>query len=380
MRCLIIALIIATTVLPCSGCYNRVEIDDTIGVVAHGLDVSPDGAGLVSTAQLALPVQAQAEEKDPKFLLRSAQDLSFSMADLRIAYSLPLQPAWSMAEAYIVGHSLARRDITLFLDHLGRLRTAREGSMLFIACNSTPHQVLNTEAPPEGCSGLALVKMIRAQQGQIGIYLPVSIREFLQKVGTPGIEPVLPQVAIENVGGKDRLKISGLAVFQGNRMVGSLNEQESRGYRFTQGSARGGLFNINVAEGTAAGQHTLELTQSGANVKPILDNNQLVMKIEVIADGNLYELDSSDNVIDLKQIDLFEKAAAKAIRNDIEACISSAKCLHSDIFGWGSIINSKDQALWNILSDDWPAHFAGLSYELEVDFKLRRSYLKDRSI
>lgn len=376
----LIMTIILITLLFCNGCYNRVEIDNSIAVVAHGLDISADGKRLVSTAQLALPSQAQAEQEAPKFMLRSAQAPSFTMADQEIAYTLPRQLVWSMVETYIVGETIARQDITLILDHLARTRTVREGSMLFLAYNSTPHEVLSTETPPEDYSGPALAKMIRAQEEQTGLYSPVTIQEFLQKVSRPGIEPVLPQVMIESMEGRAKLKISGLAVFQGHRMVGSLNEQESRGFHFMKSSARGGLFVVNLPGEAGQSRHTLELIQSQATIEPIIKQGQIIMKIAVKADGNLYELHSSDSIIDLEQMDLLEEAAIMAIRSDVEACIHKARGFQSDILGWGLTIHSKDRALWGTLAEDWPAQFAALPYEIEVDYKLRRTYLTGKAL
>lgn len=376
----LIMTIILITLLFCNGCYNHVEIDDSIGVVAHGLDISPDGKRLVSTAQFALPSPAQAAQQAPKFLLRSAQAPSFTMADREIARTVPRTLVWSLAETYVIGDTIARQDITLFLDHLARTQTVREGAVLFLAYNSTPHAVLSTKAPPADCSGLALAKMIRAQEDQTGLYSPVTIQEFLQKVSSPGIEPVLPQVMIEDIGGQARLKISGLAAFQGRRMVGSLDEPESRGFHFMKSSARGGLFVVNLPGEAGPGRHTLELLQAQATIEPIIKQDQITMKIVITADGNLYELHSSDSINDLEQMKLLEEQADKVIRSDVEACIYKAQSLQSDILGWGLKIQSRDQDLWSTLADNWPAQFAALPYDIEVDYKLRRTYLKGGAI
>ncbi len=375
-----ISIIILIFLLSCPGCYNLVEIDNTIGVVAHGMDLSPDGESLLSTAQLALPTGGQAEEHLPRFLLRSATAPSLSLADDRIAAMLPQQPAWDMAATYIIGENLARQDIYPVLDHIGRLRTARESAQLFLAINSSPFEVLNIKMPPEDCPGLALSRIMRSQQEQIGIYSPVTIREFLQKTGNPGIEPVVPQVMIIDNDEKPHLIISGLAVFRGERMVGSLNDEESWGFNTMQSSTRGGFFTVDLPGKASISHHTMKIIDSQTSIKPTLDGGQLKINIRITADGNLYEMDNSDDILDLVQIELLEKAANASIREAAEACISKAQLLHSDILGWGLALQSMDLALWGSLQQNWPIYFATLPYEIEVDYQLRRSYLKDRSI
>ena len=39
--------------LCCSGCYSRIELEDSIAAVAHGLDISPDGTQVISSGQFA---------------------------------------------------------------------------------------------------------------------------------------------------------------------------------------------------------------------------------------------------------------------------------------------------------------------------------------
>ncbi len=375
-----IIAILLISFLYCNGCYNRVDLGDSIAAVAHGLDISPDGTRVVSSGQFALPPQAD-DDDAPKFLVRSASGPTFSSAEQIMATSLPRDPVWSMAETFIIGENIARRDISLFLDHLARTNAVREVSLLFLAYNSTPEEVLKTETAPEDTAGRALVKMIQAQEAQIGLYSPVTIKEFLYKVSTAGVEPVLPQVKIESFEGKDRLSISGLAVFRGKQMVGSLNEQESRGYHFMQSNTRGGLFVINLPDPARPGEQslqTLETINSTAVVKPVLNQGQLKMRITITAEGNIYEVAYPHILFDLSQLGLFEQQANAAIQSDVEACLRKAQACQSDILGWGQAIQRQQPALWENLEADWPAQFASIPYEIEIDFKLRRTYLQGR--
>lgn len=368
--------------LCCSGCYSRIELEDSIAAVAHGLDISPDGTQVISSGQFALPPQAD-EEEAPKFLIRSASGPTFSAAEQVIRASLPRHPVWSKAETYIIGENIARRNIGLFLDRLGRTNAVRETSLLFLAYQSTPEEVMSTRVEPEDNAEAALSKLIRGQEPQTGIYRPVSINEFLYKVSAEGIEPVLPQVKIESLEGKNGLTIDGLAVFRGRQMVGSLNEQESRGYHLINHTTRGGLFNITLPDSSRPGgqsKHTLELTSSRASVQPLYSQGQLTMKITIIAEGNLFELDTPQSLIDMAQLSLFEQQGSEALKSDIAACIDRAQAYQSDILGWGQILQGRQPALWESLKADWPAQFAGIAYEIECEYKLRRTYIQGRGI
>lgn len=379
MQPLIIIVLLLLISLLCHGCYNRVELEDTVAAVAHGLDLSPDGTEVVTTGQFALP-KPGSDEGAPKFLIRSAPGPTFSAAEQVINTSLPRTPVWSLAETFIIGENIAQRDISLFLDHLARVNAVREVSLLFLSYGCTPEQVLKVKTPLEDTAGAALPKMIRIQEPQIGLYSPVTINEFLFKVSAVGIEPVLPQLIINEQDGKQSLVLKGLAVFRGNRMVGTLDEQESQGYHLMQPTTRGGLIEINLsgASGGQSSPQTLEITDSRLAIEPQLNQDGLKMKISISVEGNLYELDRPQNLAELSQLGQFEQQGSEAIRQDIKACIDRAQVYQSDILGWGQLLQRQEPELWETLANDWPTQFGRIPYDINVDFNLRRTYLQGR--
>lgn len=353
-----------------------------MAAVAHGLDLSADGTQVVSTAQFALPKSGGSQDDAPKFLLRSAAGPTFSAAEQIMSTALPRKSLWGMTTTFIIGENIARRDIGLFLDHLARTSTVREASLLFLAYGSTPHQVLAVKIPLEDTAGVALSKAIRTQESQTGLYSPVSINEFLYKVDSLGVEPVLPQVKIETVDGRERLTLSGLAVFRGRHMVGSLDEQESRGYHLMKASTRGGLFEITLPDQDGFGverQQLLEIITSQAEVEARLDEGKVSMKITVSAEGNLYELDMPENLASLEMLGQYEQLANESIQRDVSACIDRAQAYQSDILSWGQLLERQRPEIWEALKADWPTQFARIPYEINVDFKLRRTYLQGQS-
>ena len=104
------------------------------------------------------------------------------------------------------------------------------------------------------------------------------------------------------------------------------------------------------------------------------------MKITIIAEGNLFELDTPQSLIDMAQLSLFEQQGSEALKSDIAACIDRAQAYQSDILGWGQILQGRQPALWESLKADWPAQFAGIAYEIECEYKLRRTYIQGRGI
>jgi len=374
-RHLIILLLLVSVLI--SGCYNKVEVDDTIVALGRGLDI--EGNAVVYSVQLALPQPREGTPSGPKFLVVSEKDKSYAVAARKLTLKFPRKPLWAMANTVIISEALAKKDVALFTDFILRNRNVHPYIFMFLATKATPEEVLEVKVPLEEYSALALEKMIQRQQRQIGIYMPVKGKDFTSKLATEGIEPVLPQVTIEQKDKEKIIKLDGTAVFRGRRMVGSLNEQESRGLRYLSPKRNsGGLFFIKSPTkktGLVENTITLELISLQSKAKPVIKDNKIKILIEVEADGNFYEQNNTQNYLTPDMIKKLEQAANETIKQDIQSSISRAQSFKSDIFGWGLAIARSNPDKWEDLKESWPEHFARIESDIKVDFKLRRSYL-----
>ena len=383
-RRLIVTIILLSSLI-ISGCYNRLEVDETVIVVGYGVDIK--GEQKVFSAQLALPAprMQQAGSTGSLAMIVTEPGQGFAEAARRVFLTLPRTPVWSMTDTMIMSEKLAREDIGLVVDFLARNRFLRNNLFLFLSKGTSPEEIYRIEVPPENYSALALEKMIKAQEKQIGIYIPVKQKDFLYKSATAGIEPVIPQVIIEKSGEQKRLKLEGTAVFRDQRMVGSLNEQESRGFRYLSPQMiSGGLFIIesptgNTDKGILQNAVTLELIRSRTQIEPVLEGNKIKMNIKIEAEGNFYEQSNPTDLASQAMIKNLEIAANKTIKRDIQKCIDKAQLLKSDILGWGLNISRYCPQEWEQLKNNWPQDFARVESEISVDFKIRRSYLLEQA-
>lgn len=370
---LIILLYCSTIFL--SGCFKITEINDTVVAVGRGIDI--EGQEILFSAQLALPEPEEGASKEEPAIVVTARGDSFALAARNIYYNTPRKPLWSMIDTIIIGENLARQDASLFADYLARNRNLRLNANLFLAYQCTPEDVFKVKVPLEKLSAVALNKMIDLQENQLGIYMPVKAKEFLFKAGTPGVEPVLPQIVIEKKNDKEVLKLDGTAVFYNKQMVGSLNEDESRGFRFlSPRRIHGGLMVVpSPLEGGLP--VTVELTASLAKTQ-IKVEDQIKILIEIKAEGNFYEQNDTLEYLTPENIGKVELAVNQQIKKEVQACIDKAQALKSDIFGWGRDINLNEPQVWESVQNDWPQIFSETEAEISVDFKLRRGYLVER--
>jgi spore germination protein KC len=164
-------------------------------------------------------------------------------------------------------------------------------------------------------------------------------------------------------------------------MVGSLNEQQSRGLALLKpGAIKRTIFNIKQpgtdGPGILSDNIAIELTSYQVKAKPSIKGKDIVMNISIKAKGNIIEDNSNHNTDEPQIAKAIEQAAAQALRRDIESCINQAQALNSDIMGWGLSISRSHPELWQEIEGDWPEIFAGIPSNIKVEFKLIQTYLQ----
>lgn len=363
--------------LSLSSCHP-VEINNA--AVATGLGLDWEDQKYTVSVQLAKPIapfQPMSSDQ-PQFEVVSARGSTITEAARKNNLTLSLFPLWAQTNVFVMGEKMCRNDLALFADFFARNRNTRKSAIMAIATGATPEEIMRTEVPLEPYSYPAIAKMLKIQEKQLGIYVPITLGDFLIKLRTPGVEPLVPQVTLEKEGEKVFIKLDGAAVFRYRKMVGSLNEKESRGYRWqTPGIIQGGLMDVPSPAGEK-GLITLELIRSQASIKPEIIDTKITMKIDIKAEGNFYGQNFAGDMLKLEMIKKIEESANKEIQQEIQLCINKSQELGSDIFGWGRMLNRDYPELWKEIKD-WPDVFSRVDSDVQVHFNIRRSYLTDRS-
>lgn len=372
---LIIVLIIFLTTVGC----QSTDVNDTAVPIGIGIDWEDTNEFKVS-AQLAKPQQAgeggQEEKNKDTFIVVSKTGETLSMAARNINLILPRTPLWEFASVMIFGEKLVSQDACLYVDTLARIPTFRTNTLMLVSKDATPEELLQAKTPLEPLSALGMAQLVRLQEKQLGIYIPMSMGDFLTKISTPGIDPLIPTITLIKEKDDKILKLDGNAVFAKGRMVGSLNEKESRGYRFTIPKIQqGGLISIpdpNDSKDFVA----IEIIRTEAKIKPHIDDEgNITMNIKVIAEGNFYEQHTTQDLVTLKGFRIMEELASKEIEKEISLAVTRAQELNSDFFGWGRLVSISYPKVWRKISEDWYDYFPQVEVNIEVKFDLRRSYL-----
>lgn len=376
MRNMLLGLLLFI-VLIISGC-GKVELQNAAIPLSVGADLEDHKIALaINVANPVSPEKATSGE--PQFTVLTSTGQTFSEAIRNASLSFSNYPLWSHLELSIVGEKLARTDMSLVMDFIVRNRYVRKNLLVVVAHNATPEEILSVKPLLEPHPPTAIKHLLQIQESQLGIYTPIEYTELLHQFSSPGIDPVLPMITIDKSGPAEKHKLDGMAVFKGKKMVGILDESESRGFRLMRsGMIQGGLFLV-PSPVNQENWVTLELSRSQSKITPQYQGNQIKMKIDINAEGNFYEQSGSDDLFSPEMFKQLEKIAEKELEQQMTSSILKAQGLNSDIFGWGQMIYRDNPKLWKRLAPEWDQIFPAVQSEFNVTFSLRRSYLTDKA-
>ncbi|MGI6453651.1 MAG: Ger(x)C family spore germination protein [Syntrophomonadaceae bacterium] len=384
-KSLIISLIIISC-LALPGCFNFVDIDDTVAVVAYGWDI--DGEHKILSAQIALPQPTSSESigsgASSKYVVVSRRGPTFTEAARTMNLSLPRKPLWEMADVLVVSEQVAKTDAVLYIDSVVRNPRIRYNTQFFLAKGVRTEEIFQVPIPPEESAGAGLEQLIDIQRNIIGIYTPVKIKDFLVKLAAEGIQPIIPQITVSKQDGRETLLLSGTAIFQNRRMVGSLDAEQSRGLALlTPGAASMGL--IHISSSQFANKHgnpiyeriALEIGDYQPKTEFRINGDEITFNIEIEVDVNIIERSSTKDVFFLDTVRAIEREAARQLQKDVMSCIEKAQSLKSDIFGWGLTIKRKNPQEWKLMREHWDENiFPKVKSNVTVTCHLRKIYLE----
>lgn len=375
MKKLLLSLLILPALLM-PGC-GTVEINRSSIPLGFGADYRNNR--IIFTTQIAIPSSPSKGSSGPQFIVQSSNGATVAEAARRVSLSNSQYPLWSQSSIMLWGEDLARSDLALFMDFVSRNRFVRKNIPVVVTHNATIEEIFNTKPIATPYTAIAIKDLLQTQQNELGIYTPVTLGEVISRFSAPGIEPVIPMITLKKDKAGPQLLLQDMAVFRGRRMVGTLNEKESRGYRLLSTKMiQGGLFTIpNPRE--PGKWVTLELSRSIARVTPQITGGDIVMKIEITGEGNFYEQSGTAQLFTPPIFMQLQGAADRELTSQAATCIAKAQALDSDILGWGTLVHAAYPQVWKEISPQWEQFFPEVKSDISVKFNIRRSYLTDRS-
>jgi germination protein, Ger(x)C family len=181
--------------------------------------------------------------------------------------------------------------------------------------------------------------------------------------------------------GNIKQQMVGMAVFDGDKLVGTLNAQETRSFMMISGKFRHGV--LTIEDKNSPGKAIPFDLRLGRKPKikvrfdkstPIIDVN-LNIEADIIAIQSGIEYESLDKIRELNK--LLEDTIEDDVRKTIE---KTQKQMGTDIYGFGYYAADKFITIADFEKYNWLSHFIDARVNVHVETNIRRTGLMAESM
>lgn len=347
-----------------TGCWDYLEVATLTFVMGAGIDAGP-GDNLTLTVETLAVKSGDSTEMSPYVTKTSGLTLFNALRNMTNVTGK--QMFFGHSHALVFSEEFARRGVGPAVGFMQRDVGIRTNMWLFVARGSSAEDVFKAD-PPLGISVGEYLERVMEVQHRNPIFIPMQVWEFNRALSEVGLLPILPVVELIELDDKKIPRVAGTAVFREDRLVGWLDERDTRILGYLRLRNITGVITTELEYGGERKRVAAEVTTSTVEMKPQWKDDELSMGIDVKLSIGLHEI--GFQTFDYSQPELkrmLEEAFARQLKADIEHLMKTLQeDLKSDVVGFGNLIRKKKPSAWRKVEKDWDEEFCRLPVAVRV--------------
>lgn len=378
-RQLMVPVLIAAVLL--SGCWGRREVNDLAIVSMMGLNRTDEG-DLEIFANVIIPARAGRSRGqdsgspggDRAMIMLRGTGRTVLEAAKKMQMELPRRLFWAHVRVVLIGENLAEKGLVPAIDFLIRHREIRLTNYILVAKGDLA-QVMAAQTDLEP---LPVEYFREISRSRIGT--SITVGDWARDLAAPGAEPTMGVVELSQPppgappAQKAAPKLVGTALFRGDRLIGYVGEDITRGLLWLRAETHNGMMAV-VTPG-ASGATSIEWVRSRVERRARLERGKVVIRIRTLVEGDVNEEQAMLDLSDPKAIALVEKEFSRGIKMRMEAALAHMRKLKTDSAGLGEVIHRQLPSVWKRLKPNWQDQGLNqVKVVIEVDAKVRRTGL-----
>lgn len=370
---IVIKLIFCTLIFLLHGCLGAREINDLEIVVGMAVDKGIDPESIILTAQIVKPAEMGKSSGDSggggdkkAFWNVSYTGESIFEAARQITHKTGNRLFLPHDQVIIFGNDIAAESIQKYIDYFLRTNTIRPGTLVLVA-EGRASDILDVGAEKEKLPAINAANLVK-HYGYTSQLYKINLNDFAERLLSSTTCPIAPLIKVTSDNKNKDVAVSGMAVFNKGKMVGILNEDESRGLLWVLDKVKSGVINIPSPEGQ--GKAIFEIVDAKSKVTPVISGSKIFINIKVKQKTILSEQSTTENLGTVQGFEVLQKSQAEVIRQEIMAAYNKSKELNSDIFGFGDMLHKKYSKEWQGLKDKWNDIYPTIELNIDVQTKI----------
>jgi len=381
-----------------TGCWDYVEVDHMASVMAIGLDRIPGSEIILLTVQIASPEGKGASNQTGggggvAYTVMNCEGKSLSEAIRNLSTQSTRRISLAHCKLIVLGKDLAETGIGDIRDGLKRDREFRRTDWI-LTTDKTAKEILEKDIELEKvpARGLDLILQKFETTGRV---LPIKFSDFFAQLNQEAQVSFTPLAQLEDIdkqvtsqlekavgrpldseGKPKTLTIGKTAIFKSLRMVGVLNEDDTRAHKWLVDSPKGSSVTLAYAPQAQTkgdkGEVSLNIKDGKTTITPQISEGGITMKIVMTVKASLNETGTVDvNVLNPKEIEQLQHQTAETMKLQLEHTINTAqKELKSDCVGFAENIHNYYPLEWKRIKGNWADIFPTLDYQVSCEVEI----------
>lgn len=283
---------------------------------------------------------------------------------------------WGHCDVFVVSQGLAEKGIFALMDFLSRDNEIREDAFLLVSQDPL-RELLTIQGGKEKVPFISLPLLLDDALDVHGEGVRVLIREVVNELLKPQSSFVVSLVDIQKQDlpikeDPKKFNLAGAAIFQGERMVGTLSPEETWGYNLIQNQLSDTLVTFDFQGQKLA----VEQTNSKAKLKTSFSEEGVSFVLEVTTQGNIGNVENPLNLENSDTIQHIERAYEQRVTEKLGQTLQRAQEQQVDFLGLGRAVEKANPKYWAQVEKTWQSEvFPDLPVQIQVDGTIIRTGL-----
>lgn len=371
----LILCLLATMLL--SSCLGGREVNDLEIVIGMGIDKAENKKDILVTAQIVKAAEMGMSkgngggEGSKAFWNVAESGGSVFEAVRQLTHKTGNRLFVSHNQAIIFSNDIALEGLDKYIDFFLRAHEMRPTALILIA-EGRASDILDTKPETAQLPAINIAELVKSY-GYTSHFLKVNMNDFASGMMNTATAPIAPLVSVTRDNGSRDVYVSGMAVFKNGKMVGKLNEDETRGLLWVLGKVKSGV--ITIPSPNNKGKVVMEIVGAKSKVVPKIKGGKIVMHVTIKGESGLVEQSANEKLADLEAFEKMQNAQAEVIQREIIAAFNKSLALNADIFGLGEKLHKKFSKEWKEYKDKWDEIYPTIELDLKVETKILKTDL-----
>ncbi|MBB2479501.1 Ger(x)C family spore germination protein [Bacillus sp. APMAM] len=384
-----------------SGCWSSREINNLAIINAMGVDQNEKGEIVLSVAIVKpnnlFPQESTVrEDKEDSFLVESASGKTLYDAIEKLSSTIADKVYLGHVNVVVFGEKAAQGGMEESLDFFKRENEFRPNILFFVTkglaenvmkatpnFNPTPGTEMYDLFKNNIFSGTKTVEDLSQftesmtsntmdpVTGVIGMTLDQDTDKNKNKNQKKSLKSIKTSQQTKDTH-RDVLKLQDTAVFKGSKLIGYLNESETKGLMWIKGKMKNSSVELDCNNQSDNGSIKLQVQNSDSSMIPSSDSKKMTVKIK--ADASIMEISCKNKKLNQHQMKDLNRYFREKIEEEVtQTLLLAQKNWETDIFGFGKAIYRKHPSEWDKLSASWRnGGLKNLNVVLTIDANISR--------